>query len=336
MKKFKWLLFLLVISVLIWFFFFRSQKKDLNFDLYQIKKQDLIKTLEIDGLTEVKKKALVRFALGGKITSLNVKEGDWVGKGQVLATIDQKELQKRLEKSLNFYEQTRLDWDQQLDDIKDRTIDKKELRQVEKNQITLDNSVIDVELVDISIQENILKAPFAGVIIQAPPLAKEVYWSASDGFEIVSLESLYFKALVDEVDLASVYLNQKGWLEIDAYENEKISTFVNFLAYKGVENQSGTIFVADLFFPQQNNLNKYRLNMKGQAHLILDEKKDILAVPLEALEKKDDFYYLKIYQKDNHKVPFKEIKIDLGLENDEMVEIISSEIQEGDQIILSN
>lgn len=328
------ILYLLIGVVVVWWFFLRKKPDNKEYDFHILQSQNLIKTLDIDGVIDAKKKALVRFEFGGKVTAIKVKEGDFVKKGQILATIDGAELQKRLEKSLNFYEQNRLNWDQQLDDIEDRTIDKRESRQVEKNQITLDNSVIDVELIDIAMRDNILRAPFSGLIVKAPSEAKNIYWSATDGFELIDVNSLYFKALVDEIDLSKVYLQQRGQIEIDAYEDEFIDTMVDYLSYQGIESQNGTAFITDLLMPRQDNLNKYRLNMRGKASLKLEEKDDVLAVPLEALGKEGDNYFLQVWQGKDEKEPIKKVKVTLGMETENMVEVISDELQSGQKIVL--
>jgi macrolide-specific efflux system membrane fusion protein len=327
-------IYLIIAILIIWFLFFRQKEDKTVYEFYDLKTQNLTKTLDVDGIINAKRKALVHFALGGKITSIKAKEGDFVKKGQVLAIIDRAELQKRLEKSLNFYEQSRLNWDQQLDDIEDRAIDKRELRNVENNQINLNNSVIDVELIDIAMRDNVLRAPFSGIIVKAPADAKNIYWTATDGFELIDLDSLYFKAFIDEVDLASVYLKQRGQIEIDAYEDKMIDTMVKYIGYQGLEGQNGTIFMADLLIPRQNSLEKYRLNMRGKASLKLTSKNDILAVPMEALGKENDSYFLQVWQENNKKNPIKKIKVTLGMETENMVEVISDELQNDQKIVL--
>ena len=81
--------------------------------------RDLTKTLDLSGTVDAKKRARLRFLTGGKVVYLGAEEGDWVQAWQTIASIDARDLQKRLERSLNQYMQQRWDWEQLLDDTGD-------------------------------------------------------------------------------------------------------------------------------------------------------------------------------------------------------------------------
>ncbi|HPA35669.1 MAG TPA: biotin/lipoyl-binding protein, partial [Chitinophagales bacterium] len=57
--------------------------------------------------------------IAGSIEKWYVKEGDLVKKGQAIASLDQRELKKRLEKELNDYMTVRWDFEQTHEDYKD-------------------------------------------------------------------------------------------------------------------------------------------------------------------------------------------------------------------------
>src|SRR3972149_3632419 len=138
-----------------------SQNKDqLNF--VSPTRETLVKTLEVSGTVDAKEKASLRFLAGGKVVYLGAKEGDLVKKWQTIAQIDAATLAKTQEKNLNLYSKERLDWDQQLDDIEDRTIDKAEERTVDKNQLALSNTGPDVEIAAIAVANTVMSSRLAG------------------------------------------------------------------------------------------------------------------------------------------------------------------------------
>jgi multidrug efflux pump subunit AcrA (membrane-fusion protein) len=148
----KWWLVVVVVLIVGGIFYFRQQQaKKVVLKFSQPIRQDITQTLQASGVVDAKEKALLRFAAGGKLVYLGAKEGDVVKKWQTIATIDARDLKKRLEKSLNTYSQQRNSWDQTLDDTKDRAIATRENRTVNTSQLTLDNIVVDVELASIGI-----------------------------------------------------------------------------------------------------------------------------------------------------------------------------------------
>ena len=87
-------------------------------------KRNLTKFIEVPGFVDAETKVNLRFVAGGKVVYVGAQEGDFVKKWQTIAKIDQRDLQARLEKNLNLYMNERWDWEQTLDDTKDRAIPK--------------------------------------------------------------------------------------------------------------------------------------------------------------------------------------------------------------------
>lgn len=298
-------------------------------------RQNLTKTLEVSGIVDATERVQMRFAAGGKIVYLGAQEGDWVKKWQTIATIDARDLNNRLERDLNLYLKERYDWDQQLDNIEDRTIDKEEQRSVDKNQLDLNNTVLDVEYRDIAITNSVLSAPFAGILVHSPTPVTGVTLLATDTFEIVNPETLVFKALVDEADIARVSIGQKATITLDAYPDLILDTTVKDIAYKSSATTSGTSFVVefDIIDPQvlaENALNTYRLGMNGDVNIVLEEKADVLTIPLISIREEEGKTYVDVKTGEN---VAEAREIEVGLETDEDVEVLSG-LSENDQIVL--
>lgn len=289
----------------------------------------LTKTLEVTGSVTAKEYATLRFSGGGKLTFLGAKEGDFVKKGKTIATIDQRSLRKSLEKSLNEYDQERIDWDQQLDDTKDRWLPVREDRTVDKNQIDLEQTVLDVEINDIAITNTVLTAPFDGILVSLPSPVSGVNLSVTDAFEFVNPDTLIFRAQVDELDIAQVSQGQKASIELDAYPDEKIDTMVNFISYKSAQTSTATIFLVELPLDDPD-LNRFRIGMNGDTTILLEEKNDVISVPLEATTERDEKWFVNVKTSEES---YEEREIKVGLETDDRIEVTSG-LSDSDEIVL--
>lgn len=329
----RWKLALLVLVVLAAAsFFFYSQQRAAQPKVTFIKPEhtDLTKTLEVSGVVDAKEKAALRFAAGGKVVYLGAQEGDWVKKGQTIASIDQRELQKRLQQDLNAYIRERWDWES-TQDATDYTVEELETRRdIDKQQTQLNDSVLDVEIRSIAITNSYLTAPFAGILVTSPLTVTGVQLAANEAFEIINPTTLVFKAAVDEADLGLVKLAQTANINLDSYPNESITASVSAISYKSQQASSGTVFVIDLPLTGDNLLSKYRLGMNGDAILNLETRTNVLAIPLDATRTRDDKTYVDVKTGEN---TFEEREIQVGLETDDMIEVTSG-LSGDDEIVL--
>lgn len=335
-NHYKLLIILAIIILGLGFYFYnKSQADKVELTFATPTRQNLTKTLEVSGVIDATERVSMRFAAGGKVVYLGAQEGDTIKKWQTIATIDGRDLQNRLKKDLNLYLKERYDWDQQLDDIKDRAIDKEEERSVDKNQLDLNNIVLDVEYRDIGITNTVISSPFDGVLVSSPTAVTGVQLLPSDAFEIVNPSTLVFKALVDESDISLVGVGQSAKISLDAYDDLELDSTVNKISYKSTPSSSGTAFIVEFILVDPSTtteiaLEKYRLGMNGDVKIILEEKNDVLTVPLIAIREEDGVSYVDIKTSENS---FEPRKVEVGLETDENVEILSG-LNEDDEILI--
>lgn len=341
----RWKLLLVVAVALAGLVYWRTQavQSDQPEQTFQNPQyRNLTKTLDVSGVVDAKRRARLRFIAGGKITYLGAKEGEAVKKWQTIATIDQRDLHKRLEKSLNNYMKERWDWEQQLDDIENRWIDMEEQREVDKNQWDLENSVIDVELQDIAVSNTVMSSPFDGVLISAPVDSNNVQVLSTDYFEVVDPTSLVFKAEVDEEDIAKLKTNQPAELSLDAYPDEKIQTAVDFISYQSSQSSAGTVFLVEFPIPNSglselnNPLEKFRLGMNGDIEIILETRQQVLSIPFTAIKQRQGKNLVEVKDSAQGEGATQEKEVELGLETDDYVEIISGLTAADEVLIPSN
>lgn len=330
-QKWKLILGILIIAALLIGYIAKSKADNSVVLEYQNpKKQTLTKTLDASGHVDAKEKVRLRFIAGGKLTYIGAKEGDLVKKWQTIATIDQETLNKQLSQDLNNYMKERWDFESTQDSIKDKSLTTDENRVVDQEQWDLDNTVLTVEIRDIAIKNSRLTSPIEGILTSAPASVAGMQVLGSDYFEVVNPNSLVFRAAVDESDISLVSLGQSATLTLDAFPDIDIATKVHYVSYTSTETSSGTAFVVEFLLDQNNIEPLLRIGMNGDASISLDTKENVLTIPLISIREKEGKSYVDVKNSEGQAV---EREIELGLETDEYVEVISG-LSESDEIVV--
>jgi HlyD family secretion protein len=293
-------------------------------------KGNLTKTLMVSGVIDAKEKALLRFASGGKVVYLGAQEGEWVKKNQTIATIDRRELEKRLQKDLNAYMQERWDWEATQDATNYHVETLPTRRQIDKEQWDLNDTVLDVEIRDIAIRNTVITAPFAGVLVSSPIQTTGVQLLATEGFELVNPDTLLFKASVDESDIGQVKIGQKVSITLDAYPDQEIPTYVSDIAYKSSQSTTGTVFIVEFPVQVTGSLAHYKLGMNGDAMITIDTRENVLSVPIDATRQREDKTFVDVRTGPR---TYSEREIEIDLETDDNVEVIKG-LQPNEEILL--
>lgn len=324
---------LLIVGVLIWRF--RVSGKEVKQTTYTVKRQTLQDTLSFSGEIDADEKVTLRFQSSGKLIWVGAKEGDSVKKFQTIASLDQESLKKSLQKELNDYVKTRIDFEQEKDDtrpvvIGGQTYDKQlELRRIaEKAQYDLNSAVIDVELQDLSIRLATISTPIAGIVTKASsPYAGVNVTPTQAEFEIVNPDTVYFSALADQTEVVKLENGTIGEIVMDAYPDEKVNAEIKSIAFNPKEDETGTVYPVKMKFENISQAFKYRLGMTGDVLFILKETPNVLVVPQGFLKtEKGKKYVLKKVGNRQEKAFVK-----TGESNDILIEILDG-LEKGDVI----
>ncbi len=290
---------------------------------------DLKKTLDISGIIDAHNKASLRFLAGGKVTYVGAKEGDVVKKWQTIATVDTRSLQKSLEQGLNTFSSSLMDTEQTYDNTKDIHGNKSTDRVVEKSNLALRNTALTVESYDLAIKNSSLASPIEGILYSSPTNISGVILSPSDTFKIADPKSLFFVVDVDEADIGGVVVGQSVSITLDSYSNESIESKVESISFQSTQGSSGTTYQVRVELPVDNTNLKYKIGMNGTARILLEEKKQVLNIPITALIQRGGKSYVQVMKMGKPE----EREISTGIETNEDIEVISG-LSTSDEVVI--
>ncbi len=267
-------------------------------ETYTVRRKALKEALSLSGSIDASEHVSLRFQSAGKLTYVGVKEGDYVQKGQLIASLDQRELQKRLTRYLNTYSSTRLDFDQQQDDNKTPDLwsltddqRRRALRIGDKSQNSLNNSVIDVELQALALEYSNLTSPIDGLIVRIDtPTAGVNITPASAEFEIVNPNTLYFVVDADQTEVTNLYTGQPAEIVFDAYQDKKVVGNITSISFMPKSGETGTVYEVKLTYNQ--HAAPFRYGMTGDATFVLKERANVLVVPSSFVFEEGDKKYV--------------------------------------------
>lgn len=298
-----------------------------------VERKNLEKKLTFAGKIDAQNYAVLRFQAGGLLSWLGVKEGDRVKKWQTVASLDKASLKKSFEKEMNDYMTARWNFEDTQDEYKSTKnnylVTPEIQRILGRQQWTLNNSVLDLELSDIALKYSSLVSPISGIVtnIDYPESGINIL-PTNFSITVIDPASIYFKTEADEEDVTAISLNQEGEITIDSYPEETIKSEITDIAFAPIEGQSSTIYRVKFDLAKPNDNLKYRLGMNGDVQIKVAEAIEVLTLPVEAIyeENGEKFVYLR----PNNKVEKRVIKT--GLENDFDVEITEG-LSEGEKVI---
>ncbi|OGC05771.1 hypothetical protein A3H38_03980 [candidate division WOR-1 bacterium RIFCSPLOWO2_02_FULL_46_20] len=170
-------------------------------------------------------------------------------------------------------------------------------------------------------------APLNGFIIQrAVEPGQSV--TGSDAI-LVMADKLIVKAQVDETDIGKIRVGQQVVIELDAYAGKEISGRVEHIAYESETVNNVTIYEVDIVPVEVPEF--FRAGMSATVNFVLEEKKNVILLPLRAVKKIGNQSYAFVQKKEGQKPEALQVKT--GLENTLNVEILDG-LTQADNVIV--
>lgn len=333
----RWYIVIAILIITAVYLYNRStaaQKKERE-SLYTIKRENLRETLTLSGQIAADEHVILRFQTSGRLAWVGPKEGDRVKKYQGIASLDQRDVQKQMQKKLNDYVKERHDFDQSGDD--NRRIGDQPIREegdamkrlLEKAQYDLDNAVLDVEIQQLAREYSYLYTPIDGILIRADVKYPGVNITpAGAEFEVINPDTLYFSFTSDQTEVIKLSEGLNGELFFDSYPEEEITGQIYFLSYTPKIGETGTVYEGRMRLINADPLD-YRYGMTGDVSFVISEKSNVVSVPSNYVKSDSKGKY--VMKKEGEKKVKTYIKV--GAEIDTVYEVLKG-LVEGDEIYI--
>ncbi|MFC1789967.1 efflux RND transporter periplasmic adaptor subunit [Patescibacteria group bacterium] len=342
-RNHSWRVTLVVILIILGMIFLPKRIKayldgpEAIYNTTQPKIRDLVQVVDISGKINADQQATLKFQTSGRLSWVGVKKGDSIQKWQAVASLDKKDLKRRLEKEVIDYQNERWDFEQDHQDYDSRGLPLEKAllsdsakRILEKAQFDLDKTVLDLEIAQEALNLATIYSPIAGLVIDVDiPLAGVNITPATATFTVANPEQMIFRADVDEGDISHVKIGQKVLIELDAYPGEIFEGLVNKIDFAAVTTRGGgTAFPIEVSLPNNEELH-FKIGLNGDAEIVILEKKGVLSLPLEAINEENSHAWVEVIV--DRSLQKKDIGI--GLLTDTHVEITSG-LKEDEKIVI--
>lgn len=293
----------------------------------KVERSDLTETLVLSGAIDAREKATLTFQSAGRLSYVGVKEGDYVGRGQTIAALDKRSVQKNLQKELNSFLIARWDLDQVRDDNKDKAMTDSIKRVIDKTQFSLNNEIINVELQQLAVEFSNLATPISGIVTRVDtPNAGINITPASAVFEVVNPKTLFFSASVDQNDVARISEGMKANISVDAFPQNKIEAVVDTISFVPKSGETGTVYDIKLKITKKDSDINYRIGMTGDVEFITRTKKQALSIPITSLKEEPNGKKYVLLKKGTKQ---EKRSVKTGLETEDRIEILQG-LSQGD------
>lgn len=329
------ILAVIILVLLSLFIFYRLNSSSTQEEIQTAKvvKTDLKIAFSIDGNLTIDSYE-PGFTVSGKVVKVNVKEGDMVTKGQLLASLDAREAQKNFEKAMRDYSIERNGFDESkfvtyADSVNTDTL----TRILENNQWDLEKAVLDVELKNLAISQSNLYSPVDGMIAQinVKTGSSVSTQNQTPAMVIVNPDSLSFVAYAEEDDVLKIKDGQTAQITLDSYDETFPAelTFVSPLSTEDSNGISSYKVTANIENPNEKRLID---GMEGSIYFVTKEVKNVTVVPNKAIYREGNQSFVSVIDSDGN---IEKVQVETGFTDGKSVEVKKG-LKVGQEVVLLN
>ncbi len=319
-------------------------------EVVQVQRENLTSLLESVGDLEASETAGVAAKISGRVSSVPVKLGDKVSKGQVLFTLDSTEAANAVAQAeasvtvaktnIGVSEQTVFDAEQNFQRINQLfEADAASQSQYDQAESTLNNARLGLQVAQgqlrqaeitlANAQETLsyytVVAPISGQVSSVDIHTGEMANAQTTAIRLVNLSTMKVKVNVSENIISHMQQGATVPMVVSALNREVNGRILSI---------SPSIDEATKAFPVEitvdNSQGDMKVGMVVKLKLVSGTANNVLALPTDAMLEKDGVKYVFVMENDTAK----EVKIKTGLMTDTKIEIKEG-LEEGQTVITS-
>lgn len=275
---------------------------------------------------KIKEKSLtsLSFRVGGPLDHLNVKTGDYVREGQVIAAIDKRDYQIQLQTTKAQFTQTEGEYKRYKQLVEQNKIPENTFERVESGYLMAKSAY---ENAQNQLHDTELKAPFSGYVFEK---FVENHQTVGAGQAIVSIidnSKLEAVVSVSESQLQRVRNDRESFLTVS---NAGIKNLPVRLLSIGEKAQGDGLYEVKFSFKNSDNF-KVAPGMTAELTLMCQSQDNQLSVASSAVFHEKNSMHVWIFNTSSQKVEKREIEISLTGAQGRAV--VTSGLKQGEQVV---
>ena len=293
----------------------------------EVERENISEGVLASGKVSADSESKIHSAVSGKVVWVGAKSGDFVKRGQLIATLDK----ERYEISFRQAQQDVIAADAELvkvyDDISKgdsvETFDERIKRTAAEAK---KNKAYDaVKLAERNLKDTVITSPITGTVVSVNIIAGEEILPTTEVATVFSTSDIEFTAEVDEIDVVKVKTGQKVSIALDAYGGKTFDSKVGKIGQESITTSTGaTAFEVEIDLQDSANV---LVGMNGEASILISEVNGVLVVPIEAVID-DQYVYVKVGN------TFEKKQVETGISSDLDIEVKSG-LAEGELAVVS-
>ncbi len=283
--------------------------------------------LEIQGSVDTKENILIQPEFSGLLTSLNIKAGQKVAKGQILGRVDDAGMSQQLANAENQFSLAKTTFERQKN-LWDKKIGSEiQYLQAQTQMISAQKAVAQIKA---QLSKTIIRAPFSGTIDEVFVEKGQVVAPSAQGLmRIVNLGNMFVSTSVPETYIGKL----KVGTEVDVFLTSLGKTYVGKVRQVGnFINPNNRSFGIEVSIPNPDNM--LRPNQVAKLKIIDYTNKTAIVVPTNVVQEDGEGNkFIYTVEGSNGKTgTAKKVVVEIGKSSDNVTEIISG-LNENDVIV---
>lgn len=314
-----------------------------------VTKGDLSVTVKGSGTVKATNTKIVYAKDSGNVARVSVQENEQVKKGQVLLTYEGANVASNVRIQENTLRQSQNDLQEKQDQYKKLIMDGAILSEVDAAKLAIERTkdTITATLTELEalkkdhIPPASIKAPMDGTVTKISASSGGMVTDGAEVFSITDYKNLSVTIKIDELDIPKIKLGMPATLRMDALPTTAYPGKVTRIADEGTVTGGVSVFEVTLLLADSAGA---RAGMSAQGLITIEEKNNILLLPIESVTQKDGKYYVQVQEQKPEQTPsakgssatpppIQTKAVTVGVHDESRIEIASG-LSAGEQVIV--
>ncbi len=294
-------------------------------DVETVEVQDFDKMITLGGLTAAENTVNVIAKVNGmeQILAVNVKVGDKVKAGQVLAQLDNEVASINLSNAQLAYDNAFNNYENAKQLFELGAVSQSELNQLNMAYENANNTLRQAQM---AMDYATVTAPISGTITMVNANVGSYATASAPMFEIANVDTLEISAGINEQNVSKIRIGQEVLLKINSVSDQWFSGHITEISkVMNAQTKAYPITIA-----MNNKDDALVAGMYAEIQVVVDHVDDVLVIPVDAIVYKEAKPFAFITQADG---TVKETALTLGI-NDGDNYVITQGLKAGDKVVV--